>query len=84
MASCAAVGCTRHQKKNHDVTFFGLPKNNTLATEWVNRLKAKREDPLPKKVILCEGHFSAEMFDKSVDLERRFMKGEYIHTLSPC
>uniref|UniRef100_A0A7M5X900 Uncharacterized protein n=1 Tax=Clytia hemisphaerica TaxID=252671 RepID=A0A7M5X900_9CNID len=37
-------------------------------------MKTKREDPLPKKVILCESHFSAEMFDKSVDLQRRFMK----------
>ena len=69
MSACAAVGCNKHQSRDHDITFFHLPSNKFYSSKWVSIIKNKREDELPKKVVLCENHFSEEMFDKSREME---------------
>ena len=75
MSACAAVGCSKHQRRDKDVIFFNLPKTKTLASKWIKRIKNKRKDELPKKIVLCENHFSDEMFDKSIDMQNQFLQG---------
>ena len=69
--SCAVPGCKNNQR-NCKKTFFTLPKKGTEAKAWIGRLN--RKDTLPKKVLVCEDHFSEECFDPSYELKIRFQE----------
>ena len=57
------------------MSFFSLPKNERESKPWVERLN--RKDALPKKVLICEDHFTHDCFDVSTELKIRFQeKGE--------
>ena len=80
MSACAAVGCNLHQRRDHNITFFGLPseksENERLRrSTWISIIQSKRKDELPKKIVLCENHFSEEMFDQSREMQIRIAKG---------
>ena len=70
MASCAVPECT-NTKRNSKKSFFKLPKDKSIASLWVTRIR--REDKLPIEVLVCEDHFSSECFDQSADLKRRLL-----------
>ncbi|XP_066914318.1 uncharacterized protein [Clytia hemisphaerica] len=79
MSACAAVGCDKHQRRDKDITFFNLPSEKThkdkeRRLKWLNIIKNKRKDELPKKIVLCENHFSDEMFDESREMQIRMAK----------
>ena len=87
MSACAAVGCDKHQRRDKGITFFTLPSEKTdkeRRLKWLNIIKNKRKDELPKKIVLCESHFSNEMFDESREMQIRMAKlqGEVISSLS--
>ena len=71
MSSCAVPNCNNN-KKNCDKSFFKLPKDKKVADAWIGRLR--REDELPKEVIVCEVHFTEDCFDPSTELRRRFQQ----------
>ena len=75
MSVCAVKNCSNHQRNNKGIMFFTLPRNDPVGSEWLRRIKIQRKDDLPKKIVLCETHFSGEMFDKSVDLQIKLLKG---------
>ena len=54
--SCAVLGCFQNQRNSKN-TFFVLPKDKIIAQAWIKRLN--RKDSLPKKVLVCEDHFTA-------------------------
>lgn len=87
MSACAAVGCDKHQRRDRNITFFNLPSEKTdkeRRLKWVNIIKNKRKDELPKKIVLCERHFSDGMFDESREMQIRMAKlqGKFISSLS--
>ena len=72
VASCSAVGCTNHKKRNPELSFFKLPRDKTVAAEWLTKM---RRVNLPKQIYLCEVHFNADCFDYSVDLKNQLLPG---------
>lgn len=71
MSSCAVPGCLNSQV-NSKKTFFSLPKNEANARAWIKRLN--RLDTLPKKVLVCEDHFSSDCFDPNNEMKIRFQQ----------
>lgn len=70
MVYCAAFGCnsSSEQKRKNDVSFYRLPKDETIRKIWISRLK--REN-LPKDVRICHLHFEEQCFER--DLKVSFM-----------
>lgn len=78
MPSCAAVGCTNHsiRCKEKNLTLFTFPKDEQRRKEWIKKIKVKRMDSLPNRLLLCEKHFSADQFDSSVEMRIRLTKDQ--------
>ena len=61
MSWCAVVNCHNDSKRNHDKSYFQLPKDEHLKKTWV-RLINRTE--LPKRVYVCSDHFQESCFDQ--------------------
>lgn len=72
-AWCAAVGCTNYKGKNADISFFRLPPNKEIASQWLSKIK--RVDA-PKYIYICEKHFEESCFDPTIALKNSFRKGK--------
>ena len=61
--SCAAYGCSNHNKMTWKPGFFRFPNNDPdLRERWVNACRRKNKDgsawnPKGKNVYLCGDHF---------------------------
>ena len=61
--SCAAYGCTNHNKMENKPGFFRFPNNDPeLRQKWINACKRKNVDGSPwcpkgKNVYICGHHF---------------------------
>ena len=68
MSWCSVCYYHNNSKKNSDKTFFRLPTDTTLKSQWV---KAINRESLPKTVYVCSDHFDKSCFDSSWDLQSR-------------
>jgi len=59
--SCPVPGCSNNKRNSKKLS--SLPKREAIAKAWITRLN--RKDALPKKVFVCEDHFSKECFAMS-------------------
>ena len=75
VASCSAVGCTNHRKRNPELSFFQLPHDKEIAAQWLAKMKRK---DLPKKVFLCQDHFTPDCFDQSIEMRNRLLPGKIL------
>ena len=70
MVWCAAVGCNNNSfKKSRDksITFFRLPKDDSLKKKWLNNLK-RANLPKIENVRICHLHFEESCFKRDLQV----------------
>ena len=70
MVWCAAVGCNNNSfKKSRDksITFFRLPKDDSLKKKWLNNLK-RANLPKIENVRICHLHFEEYCFKRDLQV----------------
>ena len=67
MVFCAAVGYCNEPGKSQDISFYRLPRDQTLKAKWLQRLK---RDNLPseKNIRVCHPHFEDECFKRDLEV----------------
>ena len=65
--SCVIPGCENNQKNSKGL-FFARCRD-----PWKEIVKKYRNDPLPKKALICEDHFSPECFIKKKKGRYKFL-----------
>ena len=59
VASCSAVGCTNHRKRNPELSFFQLPHDKEIASAMVGENEKER---LAKKSFFVSRSLHARLF----------------------
>nr|XP_047141115.1 uncharacterized protein LOC124816123 [Hydra vulgaris] len=75
--SCCVVGCTNNCKKNNELKFYRIPKNEAVRRKWLNAINraadstsSKQWSPTSSNVYVCSAHFitgKRELFEKHPD-----------------
>ncbi|XP_047133393.1 uncharacterized protein LOC124811567 isoform X2 [Hydra vulgaris] len=76
--SCCVVGCTNNIKKNQELKFYSLPRDEILRRKWLNVINRaadnsacrKQWSPESSNVYVCSAHFitgKRELFEKHPD-----------------
>ena len=67
MVFCAAVWCCSESGKSQDISFYCLPRDQTLRATWLQKLK---RDNLPSKkyIRVCRLHFEDECFKQDLEV----------------
>nr|XP_047141029.1 uncharacterized protein LOC100213625 [Hydra vulgaris] len=76
--SCCVVGCTNNIKKNQELKFYSLPRDEILRRKWLNVINRAADNSACRKqwspefsnVYVCSAHFMTgkrELFEKHPD-----------------
>ena len=72
MLFCAAVECCSEPVKSQDISFYRLPRDQTLGAKWLQNLK---RDNLPseKNIRVCHLHLEGECFKRDLEVFKNLL-----------